>query len=67
MEIVRAIEFDIEQDTHNQIWNVDTGECIRVLSGHDYKTRAIALTPDKQTLTNGSMDGTIRQWDLATR
>jgi RNA polymerase sigma factor (sigma-70 family) len=39
------------------------GERIR-LTGHKGEPRAFALSPDGTTLASGSMDGTVRLWDL---
>jgi F-box/WD-40 domain protein MET30 len=44
-----------------RIWNLDTGEVVRVLRGH---TRAVrALQFDQMVLFTGSADGTVRMWN----
>ncbi|KAI9636998.1 putative F-box protein [Dioszegia hungarica] len=44
-----------------RIWNLDTGDCLRVLRGH---TRAVrALQFDQRLLFTGAMDGTVRIWN----
>lgn len=44
-----------------RVWNVETGETIRRMTGH---TRAVrALQFDKVKLITGSMDRTLRIWD----
>ncbi|MFM6250064.1 MAG: WD40 repeat domain-containing protein, partial [Dolichospermum sp.] len=39
---------------------------IRTLTGHSYLVNAIALTPDGKTVISGSLDTTIKIWDLET-
>ncbi len=34
------------------------------LKGHDYAVTTLAVTPDNQTLISGSLDNTIRLWNL---
>lgn len=41
-------------------------KCAHILRGHTLTVRAIALSPDEQTLASGSHDGTIKLWDLPT-
>ncbi|MDY6899046.1 MAG: TIR domain-containing protein, partial [Cyanobacteriota bacterium] len=48
------------------IWNVETGECIQTLRGHERRVWGIALSPDGKTLASGSSDQTIRLWNTQT-
>lgn len=51
-------------DRTARVWNLETGECVKVLSGH---TRAIrALQFDGMMLVTGSMDRTLRIWNWRT-
>jgi len=45
-------------------WNVATGQLRHVLWGHDHWLSSIALSADGRTLVSGSLDKTIRVWDL---
>ncbi|WVW79437.1 hypothetical protein I302_101406 [Kwoniella bestiolae CBS 10118] len=48
-------------DRSVRVWNLDTGEEVRTLTGH---TRAVrALQFDQMLLFTGAMDGTVRMWN----
>jgi WD40 repeat protein len=47
-----------------RIWNLETGECLKVLTGHTRGIRAIRF--DSAKLITGGMDGTIRIWNWRT-
>nr|XP_031861466.1 uncharacterized protein CI109_003070 [Kwoniella shandongensis]KAA5528538.1 hypothetical protein CI109_003070 [Kwoniella shandongensis] len=48
-------------DRSVRVWNLDSGEEVRVLRGH---TRAVrALQFDQMLLFTGAMDGTVRMWN----
>jgi WD40 repeat protein len=42
-----------------------TAKQSRVLSGHEKRVTFLVFSPDGQTLVSGSLDGTIRVWDVA--
>jgi F-box/WD-40 domain protein MET30 len=44
-----------------RVWNLDTGEEVRTLRGHDRAVRALQF--DQMLLFTGSMDGTVRMWN----
>ncbi len=52
--------------TSVQLWSLKTGGRGHVLRGHTDEIRALAFTPDGQTLATGSGDETIRLWDAPT-
>jgi F-box/WD-40 domain protein MET30 len=47
-----------------RIWNLETGKCLKVLTGHTRGIRAIRF--DSAKLITGGMDGTIRIWNWRT-
>lgn len=49
-----------------KLWDMSTGECLRILKGHSQGITAIALTQDGQYAVSGSLDKTLRLWELAT-
>ncbi len=48
------------------LWNVETGNYIRTLSGHTDDVKSITFSTDSRTLASGSQDETIRLWDIET-
>ncbi len=46
------------------IWNSNTGERLKTLTGHSDGISSIAFSPDGKTLASGSHDGTILLWDV---
>lgn len=49
-----------------QLWDVKTGECLHVCSGHTHQLCAVAAAPNGQMLASGSQDQTVRVWDVRT-
>ncbi|WP_026073177.1 NACHT domain-containing protein [Nodosilinea nodulosa] len=54
------------EDQTIRLWHSETGQLLRVLSGHSKPVTSIAFSPDDQTLASGSYDQTVRLWDAAT-
>ncbi len=48
------------------VWDLPTVAQQAVLSGHQGFVRALAFSPDGQTLVSGADDGTLRFWDAQT-
>ncbi len=49
-----------------RIWDADSGNLIRTLSGHSADVTALAFSPEGQRLATGSQDATARIWDLTS-
>ena len=45
-----------------RIWNVETGHCDQVLTGHTRQVYDLAISPDGQRIVTASFDGTARIW-----
>jgi WD40 repeat protein len=46
-----------------KLWNVETGQEIRTLKGHDNYVTSVNFSPDGKTLVSGSYDNTIKLWN----
>lgn len=53
-------------DNTLRLWDVESGSCLRVLTGHHGAVRSISWGPEGRLALSGSNDGTMRVWDLAT-
>ncbi|KAF8438040.1 WD40-repeat-containing domain protein [Boletus edulis BED1] len=51
------------EDKYIRVWNVETGEFLRTLSGHAGEVYALAFTTDSRSLFSASGDCTVRVWD----
>ena len=45
-----------------RLWDIECGECLRVLEGHDELVRCIRF--DNKRIVSGAYDGKIKIWDL---
>ena len=48
------------------IYEVQTGEELKLLTGHTGRVESMSFSPDGQTLASGSRDDTVRVWDAST-
>jgi WD40 repeat protein/serine/threonine protein kinase len=48
------------------VWQVETGRCLRSLTGHQAGVTSVCLTEDEAYVLSGSEDGTARLWDIVT-
>jgi len=47
-------------DNTVQVWNLDSGECLRTLQGHTKGVDSVALPADGRRAATGSSDTTVR-------
>ncbi len=57
---------DVGQETGIHVWEMGSGKLRFILRGHEANVHALAFTPDNRWLMSGSLDGTIRYWDVKT-
>ncbi|MEM9509343.1 MAG: NB-ARC domain-containing protein [Cyanobacteria bacterium P01_E01_bin.35] len=50
-----------------QLWDVATATCIKTIEGHEQYVVSIVWHPTLNLLASGSIDRTVRVWDLATQ
>ena len=49
-----------------EIWDTETGECLKTLNGHEDHVNSVVFSPDGLTIVSGSYDKTIKVWDAIT-
>jgi WD40 repeat protein len=53
------------RDRTVRVWDPRSGECLRVLTGHDESVKSVTWKPrSRTTLASGSYDFDVRIWDL---
>ncbi|KAJ8085353.1 SCF ubiquitin ligase complex subunit cdc4 [Marasmius tenuissimus] len=53
-------------DCTGRIWDIATGQCRFVLTGHTQKVYSVVYDPTRHITATGSMDGTVRVWSTLT-
>lgn len=51
-------------DTSIRVWDVETGNCVHTLTGHQSLTSGMELKDN--TLVSGNADSTVKIWDIKT-
>jgi WD40 repeat protein len=49
-------------DKTARLWDVSSGQLLRVLSGHTAAVTSVAFTPDGKRIVTTSLDKTVRTW-----
>jgi hypothetical protein len=49
-----------------RIWDVLTGELLKVLEGHTSHVNSVAFSRDDKHIISGSIDNSVRVWDAST-
>ena len=47
-----------------EIWDTETGECLKTLNGHTNSVRSIVVSPDGSKIVSGSVDSTVKVWGV---
>ncbi len=51
-------------DNTLRLWDLDTGNCVKILQGHTDEVNCVVLSNDGTLALSGSDDNTLRLWDL---
>lgn len=61
-DIIASLSTD--KDNLVRIWNVESGELVKTLEGHENTVNQIVFSPDGKQIISCSSDKTIRIWDV---
>jgi len=63
-------------DATIRLWDINSGQCLKILSGHGDlspegdrftdRVRSVAFSPDTKMIVSGSDDRTVRVWEIST-
>jgi WD40 repeat protein len=49
-----------------RMWDINTGQCLKTLSGHTGWVWSVAFSLDGRLLASGSADATLKLWEVQT-
>jgi WD40 repeat protein len=58
--------FSASDDGTVAVWDLDTGEFVRTLAGHQGAVTSVAVSTDGRLAVSASYDDTVAVWDLDT-
>ncbi|HEY9628645.1 MAG TPA: caspase family protein [Coleofasciculaceae cyanobacterium] len=56
----------IADDLTVRLWDVETGQLLKVFQGHEAKVQQASFSPDGQQIVTASWDHTLRIWQIAS-
>ncbi|MSR64890.1 MAG: serine/threonine protein kinase [Verrucomicrobiae bacterium] len=54
------------EDQTLRLWDLSSGQCLRIFQGHDGRVLSVAISPDGRCGLSGSVDNRLCLWDLVS-